>query len=70
MEQSTQLQDYFTAEEIDVVFMTITHRLWTLEEQKLEDSYCYPRLFTFREKLRKLISEDTKKSLQLSKNMI
>ena len=65
-----ELKQYFTVEELDVVFMTLTRRLWTLEDCKLEDSYCYPRLFSFREKIRKLFSEDDKNGLQISKGMI
>lgn len=54
----SKADDDFTREEAQVVADYLDRRLMHLEEDGLTDSYCYPRIYSFRRKLiRKYLKE-------------
>lgn len=58
-----------TQEEAEVLEYTIFKRLCRLEECGLTDSYCYPRLYSARQKLKKKYNL-TKNYLQPDKKVL
>lgn len=54
----------FTQDEMEVVEKYLFRKICKLEDSDLKDSYCYPRLTSFRTKLVKLMKNNTKNSLQ------
>ena len=49
-----------TKEEVEVISNYIFRRVCRLEDAKLEDSYCYPRLYSAYHKLSVALNNDKK----------
>lgn len=53
----------FTEDEIEVISDYLLRKMMRLEESGLADSYCYPRIASFRAKLLKKDRKNSKKSI-------
>lgn len=56
----------FTVDELEVAIDKIDRALYRMESSGLTDSYCYPRLYSFQVKLKKLL----KKRLRIDSDAI
>lgn len=60
----------FTKEEIEVVESYLFKKICRLEDADLKDSYCYPRLVSFRQKLLgRTTNENNKSNAKISRKL-